>query len=181
MRVRSSAVKVSIFAAFALAGALLLAVPSASAAGAQAQHERPPADKGPHEPHPEARAAIDRLKSPYCPGFMLEVCPSPQAAALRDSLDMFARQEVSTDSLVAWVLANHGDTLNALPAARGRDLVAWIVPPLAVLLGVAAVVIVLRRIRRPRELPPPEEVSEAERQQLEEALRELEAEEETPL
>ena len=179
MRVRSSAVKVSIFAAFALAGALLLAVPSA--AGAQAQHERPPAGKGPHEPHPEARAAIDRLKSPYCPGFMLEVCPSPQAAALRDSLDMLARQGVSTDSLVAWVLANHGDTLNALPPARGRDLVAWIVPPLAALLGMAAVVVVLRRIRRPRELPPPEEVSEAERQRLEEALRELEAEEETPL
>ena len=179
MRVRSSAVKVSIFAAFALAGALLLAVPSA--AGAQAQHERPPADKGPHEPDPEARAAIDRLKSPYCPGFMLEVCPSPQAAALRDSLDMLARQGVSTDSLVAWVLANHGDTLNALPPARGRDLVAWVVPPLAVLLGMAAVVVVLRRIRRPRELPPPEEVSEAERQRLEEALRELEAEEETPL
>ena len=179
MRVRSSAVKVSIFAAFALAGALLLAVPSA--AGAQAQHERPPADKGPHEPHPEARAAIDRLKSPYCPGFMLEVCPSPQAAALRDSLDMLARQGVSTDSLVAWMLANHGDTLNALPPARGRDLVAWVVPPFAVLLGMAAVVVVLRRIRRPRELPPPEEVSDAERQRLEEALRELEAEEETPL
>jgi len=161
-----------------VAGTLLVGAPARPAA-AQAQHERPPVDSGPHTPHPEALEAIDRLKSPYCPGFMLEVCPSPNAAALRDSLDMLAREGWSADSLVAWMLANHGDTLSALPPARGRTLIAWIVPPVAVLLGIGAVVVALRKLRRPPGGAPPQQVSEDERHRLDEALRELEAEEET--
>jgi cytochrome c-type biogenesis protein CcmH/NrfF len=168
----------SLFARVALAAALLIGAPAASAA-AQAQHERPPADKGPHTPHPQALEAIDRLKSPFCPGFMLEVCPSPYAAALRDTLDIMARDGIESDSLVEWALGRYGDTLSALPPARGRSLIAWIVPPAAVILGIAAVVVVLRRLRRPHEGPPPQQVSEEERRRLDEALRELEAEEET--
>jgi cytochrome c-type biogenesis protein CcmH len=156
---------------------LLVATPAV--ASAQAQHERPPANDGPHTPHPEALQAIDRIKSPFCPGFMLEVCPSPYAAALRDTLDIMAREGIESDSLVAWALGRYGDTLSALPPARGRSLIAWIVPPAAVLLGIGAVVVALRRLRRPYEGPPPEQVSEEERQRLDAALRELEAEEET--
>ena len=161
-----------------LGAALSLAALPAPAAG-QAQHERPPAGDGPHTPHPEATEAIDRLKSPFCPGFMLEVCPSPYAAALRDTLDVMARDGVPSDSLVEWALARYGDTLSALPPARGRSLIAWLVPPAAVLLGIAAVVIVLRRFRRPHGGPPPQQVSDEEKRRLDEALRELEAEEET--
>jgi len=157
--------------------ALLLAAPAPGAA--QAQHERPPADKGPHTPHPAAVEAIHRIKSPFCPGFMLEVCPSPYAAALRDTLDIMAREGIETDSLVEWALGRYGDTLSALPPVRGRSLIAWIVPPAVVILGVTAVVLALRRMRRPHEGPPPEQVSEAERQRLDDALRELKAEEET--
>ena len=70
------------FALLPLVGALLLGAP-ASPLAAQAQHERPPVDSGPHTPHPEALKAIDRLKSPFCPGFMLEVCPSIASARPR--------------------------------------------------------------------------------------------------
>jgi cytochrome c-type biogenesis protein CcmH len=164
------------FLALPLLCALLVAP---AAATAQAQHERPPVNDGPHTPHPEAREAIDRIKSPFCPGFMLEVCPSPYAAALRDTLDTMAREGIESDSLVEWALARYGDTLSALPPARGRSLIAWIVPPAAVLLGIGAVVVALRRLRRPHEGPPPEQVSEEERRRLDAALRELEAEEET--
>ena len=110
---------------------------------------------------------------------MLEVCPSPYAAALRDTLDIMAREGIETDSLVEWALGRYGDTLSALPPVRGRSLIAWIVPPAVVILGVTAVVLALRRMRRPHEGPPPEQVSEAERQRLDDALRELKAEEET--
>ena len=155
---------------------LVAAAPLAS----QAQHERPPQDEGPHQPHPDALEAIDRLKSPFCPGFMLEVCPSPDAAALRDTLDLLARGGMPVDSLVEWTLSRYGDTLRALPEARGRSLIAWIVPPLAVVLGIAAVVVVLRGSRRAPQGGIPEEVSDEERHRLDEALRELEAEEEIP-
>src|SRR5688572_18794674 len=137
-------------AVLSLVGALLIGAPALPAA-AQAQHEAPPPDSGPHTPHPEALKAIDRVKSPFCPGFMLEVCPSPYAAALRDTLDIMARDGIRADSLVDWALARYGDTLSALPPARGRDLIAWIVPAAAVILGIGTVVVVLRRLRRPHE------------------------------
>ena len=154
-------------------------VMSATVALAQSQNERPPANKGPSVWHPEALEAIDRLKSPYCPGFMLEVCPSPQAAALRDTIEMMAEAGLRADSIVEWMLATHGEEWRALPPARGRSLIAWIVPPAAVVLGIALVVIVLRRVRRPREEgPPADEVSAEESARLDAAIRELEAEEE---
>jgi cytochrome c-type biogenesis protein CcmH/NrfF len=158
--------------------ALALWVCAATSVLAQSQTERPPANKGPAVWHPEALEAIDRLKSPFCPGFMLEVCPSPQAAALRDSMETLARSGMPADSIVEWMLARHGEQYRALPPAHGRSLIAWIVPPLAVVLGIAAVVIVLRRLRRPKEGPPSEDVSEEESARLEQALRELETEEE---
>ena len=165
---------------------LLLSVPvllmawaaSAFPAAAQSQNERPPANKGPSVWHPAALEAIDRLKSPFCPGFMLEVCPSPNAAALRDSIEMLAEGGMPADSIVEWMLARHGEQWRALPPVRGRSLVAWIVPPAVVLLGIAAVVVVLRRLRRPHEGPAPDEVSAEENARLEAAIRELETEEE---
>ena len=162
--------------------ALLLALLAASApagATAQAQNERPPANKGPSVWHPEALKAIDLLKSPYCPGFMLEVCPSPNAAALRDSIGMLAEGGMSADSIVVWMLGRHGEEWRALPQTTGTSLIAWIVPPLAAILGIATVVLVLHRLRGPSDGPLADEVSDAERARLDAALHELEAEEET--
>ncbi|MSR35496.1 MAG: hypothetical protein EXR95_02465 [Gemmatimonadetes bacterium] len=166
-------------------GALLLGVTLGSLAlgasgaplSAQAQAEAPPKGKGPSAWHPEALKAIDRLKSPFCPGFMLEVCPSPQAAALRDSLEMLAEDGVKADSIVEWMLARHGEEWRALPPARGRSLIAWLVPPIAAVAGVALVIVVLRRLRRPSE-PPSDEISADGSARLDAALRELETEEE---
>lgn len=55
----SSSVLCALLLGLALAGA------SPTSAAAQAQNERPPATAGPHEWHPEALKAIDRLKSPH--------------------------------------------------------------------------------------------------------------------
>lgn len=148
----------------------------------QASYEVPPDSAGPHTRHPEAVKAMDRLKSPYCPGFMLEVCTSSQGAALRDSLQMMAEQGADADSIVAWVLANHGRQWLALPEARGSGLVAWVVPGLAILLGIGAVVVALRVMARGRPAPDRERrISSEEEERLREALSELDAEERAPL
>lgn len=159
----------------ALAAAQQDAGPSGSAAGQQES-----AESGPIQPHPEAVKAIGRLKSPFCPGLMLEVCPSPQAAELRDTLQQMARSGVKADSLVAWMLARHGEEWSAVPETRGSDLVAWIMPPLVLLLGGALVVVVLRRMRssggsdeRAGDDPG---LSEEEERRLSEAMRQLERE-----
>ena len=155
--------------------ALVVAAPVA----AQSQYEVPPEGDGPHTRHPEAQEAIDRLKSPYCPGQMLEVCPSAAGAALRDSLDTMADAGADADVLVAWVLENHGTEYLALPEARGAGLVAWVTPGLAILLGIGLVVVALRAMRRGRPEPARDrEIGPEEEARLQEALRQLEEEEE---
>lgn len=142
------------------------------------QQEGPASSEGPTRVHPEARQAIDRLKSPFCPGLMLEVCPSPQAAELRDSLNALAHEGVGSDSLVAMVLATHGEEWRAVPEARGRGLVAWLVPPVVLLLGVLGLIVGLRRFTGSSPAAEGPEVSEEERRRLDVAMQEMEAEEE---
>jgi cytochrome c-type biogenesis protein CcmH/NrfF len=134
----------------------------------------------PQTPHPAAEEAIASLKSPYCPGFMLEVCTSSAGAALRDSLQDLAEEGKTADELINWVLENHGDTLLALPRAKGRGLVAWVIPPAAFLLGLTLVLVTLRVMKRnagPEE-EKSAELSTEEEVRLAGALKQLEEEEE---
>lgn len=166
-------------ARFALILGLSLLAPLALAG--QSQNEVPPDGDGPEARHPEAKKAIDQLKSPYCPGLMLEVCPSGGGMALRDSLQMLAEEGRTADELVDWVIANHGEHWRALPKRSGLSLVmAWMVPPFAVLLGLGLVVVALRRMRSnaPRLVTGDGAISDEEEARLREAMRELDAEEE---
>jgi len=131
-------------------------------------------------PHPEATRAINRLKSPYCPGQMLETCPSPNAAALRDSLEMFAQEGWDADSLVVWMLATHGEQWRAMPKIEGRGALAWVMPPMALVLGLAVVGIVLKKIAPPKEKVVVADVSLSPEEEalMKDALRELEEEDE---
>lgn len=151
---------------------LLLLVPLlAGVAEGQRHQDRPGAL--------EAERAISQLLSPYCPGFMLEVCPSPDAAALRDTLYERAAQGASSDELVGWMLAEYGEEWRGVPQRSGAGLLAWVIPPLALLLGVGVVVGWLRTHRPERtgsvELEVPSPVSDADRERLAAALREWEA------
>jgi cytochrome c-type biogenesis protein CcmH/NrfF len=136
----------------------------------------------PVQAHPEGDAAIDRLRSPYCPGLMLEVCPSPQAKLLRDTLQVMAQSGIRSDSLVNWMLANYGEQYRAVPQAKGSGLWAWLMPPLALLGGLITVVLALRHFRARREDDPPviREMSKEDESVLASALRELKAAEEVP-
>ncbi|MGD2122435.1 MAG: cytochrome c-type biogenesis protein CcmH [Gemmatimonadota bacterium] len=136
----------------------------------------------PMQSHPEGDAAISRLRSPYCPGLMLEVCPSPQAKMLRDSLQAMAHAGAPADSIIAWMLATHGEEYRAVPEARGSGLLAWLVPPAGLLGGLLLVLVVLKHFKK-REEPeatPSQPISEEDESILAEALQELKAAEEVP-
>lgn len=109
--------------------------------------------EGSYEPHPQAEEAISQLLSPYCPGLMLETCPAQQSRILRDSIHALAVQGWTANELVDWMLANHGEDFRAVPQRSGSGMWAWILPPGALLLGFGAVLLVLRRLRRPEEAP----------------------------
>ncbi len=126
--------------------------------------------------HPEAGEAIARLRSPFCPGLMLEVCPTREAEALRDSIQMGAAEGLSADSLVEWMIAGHGEEYRAWPKRSGAGLLAWVAPPLALLMGLAVVVVVLRRLRgRETGVAGSGGLSDEEQARLDEAMAELEA------
>jgi len=148
-------------------------------AGAVGAQETPRLDE-PVQPHPEGDAAIGRLKSPFCPGMMLEVCPSPQAKLLRDSIQAMAWTGTSADSMVAWMLANHGEEYRAVPRVAGTGLWAWVMPPLALLGGVILVAMALQHFRARREAQgdTPVQISSEDESVLEEALQELKDSEE---
>jgi len=151
-----------------------------SVGGIRAQ-ESPRLDE-PVQTHPEGDAAIDRLKSPFCPGMMLEVCPSPQAKLLRDSLQVMAHGGATSDSLVSWMLGAYGEEYRAVPQARGSGLWAWLMPPLALLTGLLMVVVALRhfKTRETREVAGAHPLSEEDESVLAAALQELKAAEEVP-
>lgn len=136
----------------------------------------------PWSSHPAADQAIAELKSPYCPGFMLEICPSPDAAALRDSLQMLARDGMSTEQLVEWMIGNHGEIYRAVPKAEGRGLWAWMGPPVGLALGVAGLFLLFMQIKAKRAKVIPSQkrpvLSEADRARVQAAMREMETLEE---
>jgi cytochrome c-type biogenesis protein CcmH/NrfF len=108
--------------------------------------------EGTYVPHPEARTAISRLLSPYCPGLMLDQCPSDNARILRDSIHGLALQGWNADAIEAWMLSNHGEEYRAVPKRSGAGLLAWILPPIALLLGLGGLGVALRRFVR-KEVP----------------------------
>jgi cytochrome c-type biogenesis protein CcmH/NrfF len=136
----------------------------------------------PIQPHPEGEEAISRLKSPYCPGLMLEVCSHPQSKILRDSLLAMAHAGEPADSIVAWMLASYGEEYRAVPRTRGGGLWAWAMPPMALIGGLLLVMILLRHFRTPNEAVtrPQVRLSEDDEAVLAAAMEELKASEEVP-
>jgi len=162
---------------------LAVALVALTLAAAPASAQKPPATGEAMSVHPEAKAAIDRIKSPYCPGMMLEVCSSSGGAMLRDSIQRMAEAGLSADSIVELVVAEYGEEWRALPKRAGLGLWAWAIPPVVLAGGLLAVAVVLARRRRmAREAPQPAQeaapVDPADEARLKAALKQLDEEEE---
>lgn len=129
--------------------------------------------------HPEAKTAIDRIKSPYCPGMMLEVCTSSGGAMLRDSIQRMAERGLSADSMVEVIIADYGEEWRALPKRSGAGLLAWIIPPGILAAGFGLVGIVLASRRREKVVAGdfPEPTAEDD-DRIRAALRQMDEEEE---
>ena len=157
-----------------------LALLALALAAAPAAAQTPPASGEAMTIHPEARAAIDGLWSPYCPGMMLAVCTSPGGAMLRDSAQAWASQGLSSDSIIERVVREYGAEYRAEPLAAGTGLMAWVIPPVVLLAGLGAVAVVLARRRQAAAQPVPagDAVPAEDEARLHAALKQLDEDEE---
>jgi len=156
---------------------LLALIPGALQA--QSQYELPRGDGEPYRAHPEAVEAVNKLKSPYCPT-MLEVCPSPAGAALRDSIADLAEEGRDADWIVEWMIARHGEEYRAVPPKTAGGFVAWMMPAFGAVMLLFGTIWLLQRMRgNPEDRPAvAAAVSDADQDRLRAAMRELDAEEE---
>lgn len=75
-----------------------------------------------------ARAVINSVMSPYCPGLLLPNCPSPAADSLRRAIVTRAAQGETEAQLRRALVATYGEAVLAAPAMRGAGILAWTVP-----------------------------------------------------
>lgn len=139
------------------------------------------AQVSPEQAQATADAAIGRLRSPFCPGLMLEVCPSPNAEALRDSIRGMAAEGQGVEQIVEAVLARHGEEWRAVPKRSGVGLLAWLILPAALVLGGAFVwsrIRVMRGQGQVYAIAPGQGMTDDERVRLDAALRDFDRVEE---
>ncbi|HEX7240745.1 MAG TPA: cytochrome c-type biogenesis protein CcmH [Longimicrobiaceae bacterium] len=105
-----------------------------------------------------ADAAMAQLRSPVTPSHTLDMCPAPEADALRDTVRAEAARGASTEAIVEGVIARRGEQMRIVPKRSGFGLWAWLAPPAVLLLGLG---VVAGRMRAMRAAAPPESAPQA--------------------
>jgi cytochrome c-type biogenesis protein CcmH/NrfF len=127
---------------------------------------------------PAVETAASRLfnstMSPFCPGLLLANCPSPQAAALKDSIRVALASGAAPESIRGALEVAYGEGVRATPPARGFGLLAWLVPGVGLVAGLAGIAWWLRRgAPRAAAGPAPATLTPEERARLERELADL--------
>jgi cytochrome c-type biogenesis protein CcmH/NrfF len=133
-----------------LLGALAaLAVPPAAAAQAP-------------EPQTSLPDIEDEVMCVVC-GVTLELATeAPQAIQEREFIRDLIAEGLTKEEIKDRLVAEFGPEVLAIPEDEGFDLVAWIVPGLAILVALAAIVVGLRRWKRAGTTVDPEAAAELE-------------------
>jgi cytochrome c-type biogenesis protein CcmH len=85
------------------------------------------------------------IMSPYCPGVTLHDCPSDQAIALRSEIEGWARGGMTEAQIKERLVDEFGANVLASPPASGFNLLAWLLPALAIAAAAAAGWLVTKR------------------------------------
>ena len=102
------------------------------------------------EPTLEERAyALDRqLMCPVCDGQTVDQSNAQVSLDMKEVIREKLRAGESEDEILAYFSARYGDSVLASPPTSGFSIVVWIVPPAALLIGIALLAIVMRRMKK---------------------------------
>jgi cytochrome c-type biogenesis protein CcmH/NrfF len=85
--------------------------------------------------HVDALQLYSELNSPYCPGRLLQDCPSSAAVDLKEEILRELSSGKEREVLRSELLKRFGDDINPLPSFSGFNLFAWLIPSFFFLLG----------------------------------------------
>lgn len=114
---------------------------SIAPASAQSYEELPP------ELEERAQGIYSGVMCPQCAGQTIDESNAPIAEAMRTTIKAQLRNGASDDAIVDSLVQSYGEGILASPPTRGFSLLAWLVPPLALLLGAAVVFLTIRNMR----------------------------------
>ena len=121
----------------------LAALASALAPSARAQTY----EALPPELEERARGIYAGVMCPQCAGQTLDQSSAPIAEAMKSVVRTQLLDGATDDAIIAALVESYGESVLASPPTRGFSLLAWLVPPLALLIGAAAVAAALRNRR----------------------------------
>ena len=121
--------------------AFALSVALAPAVRAQTYEALPP------ELEERARGIYAGVMCPQCAGQTLDQSSAPIAEAMKSVVRTQLLAGATDDAIIAALVESYGEGVLASPPTRGFSLLAWLVPPLAILIGATAVAAALRNRR----------------------------------
>jgi|GEM_PF-131433 len=119
---------------FVVAG--LLAVGATRSSGPQSQEDR-------------IDAISERVACPVCDGESVFESQNNASRAIRNQIgELVADNELSDTQIIAFIETRYGAQVLLVPRASGFDALIWVLPAVALVCGVAGLVVVFRRWSR---------------------------------
>jgi cytochrome c-type biogenesis protein CcmH len=106
-------------------------------------------------------AIAKQLYCPVCENIPLDVCPTQACIQWRALIHEKLAAGWSEDQIKDYFVAQYGDRVLATPPARGLNWLVYVIPPLAIALGVYVLYRAMRGWRRPAQVSPGSESNPA--------------------
>ena len=97
----------------------------------------------------QVNAIAKQLYCPVCENTPLDVCPTQACAQWRELIRQKLGEGQSEAEIKAYFVAQYGDRVLASPPARGLNWLVYVIPPLAILVGVYILYRALKAWRKP--------------------------------
>jgi cytochrome c-type biogenesis protein CcmH len=107
----------------------------------------------------QVNAVAKQLYCPVCENIPLDVCPTQACAQWRGLIGEKLAAGWSEEQIKDYFVAQYGDRVLATPPARGLNLLVYIIPPVAIILGVFILYRAMKSWRRPAPAIEPQETS----------------------
>jgi cytochrome c-type biogenesis protein CcmH len=111
------------------------------------------ANSAPLDPAQEQEAlwVFGQVLSPFCPGKLLQDCPSSAASDLKTEIREKVRNGKSREDILADLYLVYGDELSAIPRTVGFGLLAWLAPVIFLVVGLMGAYLWLKsKFRQPK-------------------------------